>query len=105
MNDTGFENFNRTLENRAKIKKTDPNLLEDIDESNKWSMGRMKDDKNDDEAMFVGDDLTWSYVINAFDAYKHSYLTRSSNIRNDTARPKRSAKGNALTHILVSTIL
>ncbi|KAE8718732.1 putative pyridoxal kinase [Hibiscus syriacus] len=63
---------------------TDPILLQDIDESNEWLMGRMEDD---DEAVFVGEDLTWSDVANASGAYEPSYQTRASKVVNDGAGP------------------
>ncbi|KAE8672946.1 hypothetical protein F3Y22_tig00111833pilonHSYRG00058 [Hibiscus syriacus] len=58
LNDMVFVKFNHALECRAKSKETDPILLQDIDESNERLMGRMEDDEDDDEAVFVGEDLT-----------------------------------------------
>ncbi|KAE8715827.1 hypothetical protein F3Y22_tig00110160pilonHSYRG00705 [Hibiscus syriacus] len=103
LNDMVFVKFNRALERRAKSKETDPILLQDIDESNEWLMIRMEDDEDDDEAMFVGEDLTWSDVANASGAYESSYLTRASKVMNDGAGPSRNDKGKSPAHNPISS--
>ncbi|KAE8666775.1 hypothetical protein F3Y22_tig00112491pilonHSYRG00253 [Hibiscus syriacus] len=100
LNDMVFVKFNRPLERRAKSKETDPILLQDIDKSNEWFMGRME---NDDEAVFVGEDLTWSDVANASGAYEPSYLTRASKVVNDGAGPSRNDKGKSPAHNPISS--
>ncbi|XP_039017081.1 uncharacterized protein LOC120147907 [Hibiscus syriacus] len=103
LNDMVFVKFNRALERRAKSKEIDPILLQDINESNEWLMGRMEDDEDDDEAVFVGEDLTWSDVANASGAYEPSYLTRASKVVNDGAGPSRNDKGKSPAHNPISS--
>ncbi|KAE8717751.1 hydroxyproline-rich glycoprotein family protein [Hibiscus syriacus] len=103
LNDMVFVKFNRALERRAKSKEIDPILLQDIDESNEWLMGRMEDDEDDDEAVFVGEDLTWSDVADASGAYEPSYLTRASKVVNDGAGPSRNDKGKSPAHNPISS--
>ncbi|GKG65698.1 hypothetical protein Tco_0685360, partial [Tanacetum coccineum] len=47
----------------------DPILLNEIDDSNEWMTGRMKDDCDDgddgDDLVYVGEDLTWGDVERA----------------------------------------
>ena len=45
-------------------------------------MGRMEDE-SDDEAVFVGEDLTWRDVAHASSAYEPSYRTRASRVHNE----------------------
>ncbi|KAL4574986.1 hypothetical protein LXL04_021826 [Taraxacum kok-saghyz] len=52
LNDMVFVKFNRGLNRRAKDKDKDHILLEDIDESNEWLLGRLEEE-NDDDAVFV----------------------------------------------------
>jgi len=40
------------------VKRVDPILLKEIDESNEWLLGRMEDGSYDDDLMFKGDTLT-----------------------------------------------
>ncbi|GJZ56515.1 thylakoid assembly 8-like protein, chloroplastic [Tanacetum coccineum] len=57
----------------------DPILLNEIDDSNEWMMGRMKDDCDDgDDLVYVGEDLTWGDVERASGANEPSYSTRAS---------------------------
>ncbi|CAI9299643.1 unnamed protein product [Lactuca saligna] len=93
LNDMVFVKFNRALDRRVKDKEKDPILLQEIDESNEWLMGRLKEE-NDDDIVFVGKDLTWRDVANASGAYEPSYLTRSR-VQNDGAEPSGSDKGKA----------
>ncbi|KAL4567756.1 hypothetical protein LXL04_023349 [Taraxacum kok-saghyz] len=53
LNDMVFVKFNRALNRRAKDKDKDHILLEDIDESNEWLLGRLEEE-NDDDSVFVG---------------------------------------------------
>ncbi|XP_039009783.1 uncharacterized protein LOC120138368 [Hibiscus syriacus] len=104
LNDMVFVKFNSALERRAKSKETDPILLQDIDESNEWFMGRMEDDEDDDEAVFVcEEDLTWSDIANASGVYESSYLTRASKVVNDGAGPSRNDKGKSPAHNPISS--
>ncbi|CAH1452891.1 unnamed protein product [Lactuca virosa] len=82
LNDMVFVKFNRSLERRAKDKENDHLILQEIDESNEWLMGRMEDE-SDDEAVFVGEDLTWRDVAHDSGAYEPSYRTRASRVQND----------------------
>ncbi|KAK8656721.1 hypothetical protein V6N13_098661 [Hibiscus sabdariffa] len=56
-----------------------PILLEEIDESNEWLLGRMENNSSDDENDFFfydNDGLTWSHVSKAIGA--HEPTTSSS---------------------------
>nr|KAJ0206925.1 hypothetical protein LSAT_V11C500243910 [Lactuca sativa] len=92
LNDMVFVKFNRSLERRAKDKENDHLILQEIDESNEWLMGRMEDE-TDDEAVFVGEDLTWRDVAHASGAYKPSYRTRASRVQNDGTGTSSVNKG------------
>ncbi|KAE8724013.1 40S ribosomal protein S20 [Hibiscus syriacus] len=59
--------------------------------------------EDDDEAVFVGEDLTWSDVVNASGAYEPSYLTRASKVVNDGAGPSRNDKGKSPAHNPISS--
>ncbi|CAH1453140.1 unnamed protein product [Lactuca virosa] len=61
LNEMVFVKFNRSLDHRVKDKEKDPILLQEIDESNEWLMGR-PEEENDDDIVFVGEDLTWRDV-------------------------------------------
>ncbi|KAK8632456.1 hypothetical protein V6N13_072847 [Hibiscus sabdariffa] len=70
-----------------------PILLEEIDESNEWLLGRMKNNSFDNENDFVFDDnygLTWSHVSRAIEAHEPSYLTRTSMVMKESFRPSSS---------------
>ncbi|KAI3507987.1 hypothetical protein L1887_22986 [Cichorium endivia] len=95
LNDMVYVKFNRALERRTKDKEKDRIMLEDIDESNEWLMGRLEEDENEDEAVFVGEDLMWRHVFNACGANEPTYVTRGSRGRNDGAGPSGVDKGKA----------
>lgn len=53
-----YVKFNRSLNRRTNRKENvDPILLNGIDESNEWLLGRLEEDK-DDNIVFEGEDLT-----------------------------------------------
>ncbi|XP_076897798.1 uncharacterized protein LOC143551207 [Bidens hawaiensis] len=61
--DMVYVKCNRALERRhGSVRTVDPILLHDIDESSEWLIGRMEDDVEDDDLVFIGDDLTFSNV-------------------------------------------
>ncbi|KAI7752799.1 hypothetical protein M8C21_021751, partial [Ambrosia artemisiifolia] len=63
LDDMVYVKFNRALERRQRSEgSADPILLQEMDESNEWLLGRMEDDVENDELVFIGDDLTWSNV-------------------------------------------
>lgn len=90
-----FVKYNRALKRRYNRKDTlDPIVLEDIDESNEWLIGRMDENsEDDDELVFDDDDLTWNVVSRASGANDPSYVTRSSRFMRDTLRTSRVDKG------------
>nr|KAJ0212806.1 hypothetical protein LSAT_V11C400161250 [Lactuca sativa] len=57
-------------------------------------MGRLEEE-NDDDIVFVGEDLTWRDVAHVSGAYEPSYLTRSR-VQNDGVGPSGIDKGKAL---------
>lgn len=75
-----YVKFNRALERRYRREgNADPILLNEIDDSNEWLMGRMKGDCEDgDDLVYVGEDLTWADVERASGANEPSYSTRAS---------------------------
>jgi len=90
-----FVKYNRALKRHYDRKDTlDPIILEDIDESNEWLIGRMDENsEDDDELVFGDDDLTWNVVSRASGANDPSYFTRSSRFMRDTPRTSRVDKG------------
>ncbi|GKD38824.1 hypothetical protein Tco_1259031 [Tanacetum coccineum] len=57
---------------------TDPILLDDIDESNEWLMGKMDGEEGADEFVFEDDELTWADVDRAAGASEPAYSTRAT---------------------------
>ena len=86
-----FVKYNRALQRRMKRNDAkDPILLEEIDDSNEWLMGKMDgNSSNDEDDAFVHDDedLTWTLVSEAAGAEEPSYGTRG-------AKTPHSAKNN-----------
>ncbi|KAD0994772.1 hypothetical protein E3N88_43436 [Mikania micrantha] len=103
LNEMVYVKFNRALERRSKKEGTaDPIMLEDIDDSNEWLMGRMEDDDSDDELIFTGEDLSWRDVSEASGAHEPFYATRSSMAGtgrgDDEAGPSRKDKGKRVLY-------
>nr|KAJ0202006.1 hypothetical protein LSAT_V11C600316160 [Lactuca sativa] len=90
--DMVFVKFNHGLGRRVKHKEKDPNILQKIDESNEWLMGRLEEE-NDDDIILFGE---MRDVAHASGAYESSYLTRASRAQNDGARPSGIDKRKAL---------
>lgn len=82
LNDMVFVKYNRALQRRMKRNDAkDPILLNEIDDSNEWLMGKMDENSsNDEDDDFVHDDedLTWSVVSEAVGAEEPSYTTRGA---------------------------
>nr|GEW30129.1 hypothetical protein CTI12_AA322260 [Tanacetum cinerariifolium] len=57
---------------------TDLILLDDIDESNEWLMGKMDGEEGADEFVFKDDELTWADVDRADEASEPTYSTRAA---------------------------
>ncbi|KAH6764019.1 hAT dimerization domain-containing protein / transposase-like protein [Perilla frutescens var. frutescens] len=77
LNDLVYVKYNRTLQRRYERKDTiDPILLDDIDESNEWLIGKMNEDNEVEDLVFDGDDLTWNVVSRATGADDPPYSTR-----------------------------
>ncbi|KAJ9553070.1 hypothetical protein OSB04_017115, partial [Centaurea solstitialis] len=93
LNDMVYVKFNRSLQHRKGIH--DPIDLEDIDESNEWLMGRTENEEDEeDDLVFLDDDLTWGSVDRASGANEASYFTRrSTRGDNDGAGSSRIDKG------------
>ncbi|KAI3721407.1 hypothetical protein L2E82_32417 [Cichorium intybus] len=102
LNDMVYVKFNRALRRRYRSEGSgDPIMLEEIDECNEWLMGRMENEEENDDLVFLDDDLTYEDVARASGAYEPSYATRASRGRedDDEAGPSRSARGKG--HALV----
>ncbi|CAM8979646.1 unnamed protein product [Rhodiola kirilowii] len=82
LNDMVFVKYNRTLKRRYSSKDTtSPILLNEIDESNEWLLGRMEGASPNDDVgnlVFSDDNLTWNVVARASGANDPSYVTRST---------------------------
>ncbi|CAN7030175.1 unnamed protein product [Brassica rapa subsp. trilocularis] len=82
LNDMVFVKYNRALQRRMKRSDaTDPIILEEIDESNEWLMGRMDGTSDNDELddhVFENEDLTWTAVSEATGAEEPTYSTRGT---------------------------
>ncbi|KAD3067150.1 hypothetical protein E3N88_35030 [Mikania micrantha] len=100
LNEMVYVKFNRALERRSKKEGTaDPIMLEDIDDSNEWLMGRMEDDDSDDELVFTGEDLSWRDVSEASGAHEPFYASMAGTGRgDDEAGPSRKDKGNRVLY-------
>jgi hypothetical protein len=98
LNDLVFVKYNRALRRRfLKKDSSDPIILEDIDESNEWLLGRMEDDSDDEiEFVFGDDDLTWEHVARASGANDPSYVTRASRLKDMAGPSSRSDKGKGI---------
>ena len=88
-----FFKYNRALQRRMKRNDAkDPILLEELDDSNEWLMGKMDGNSSSDEDdAFVHDDedLTWSVVSEAVGVEEPNYTTRGAN----TPSSAKSKKG------------
>ena len=90
LNDLVYIKYNRTLMKRYTERHTiDPITLKDIDDSNKWLMGRMEDEgAAEDDLVFEGDDLTWSDVARASGAEELRVYIRAKTSKTLTPKPK-----------------
>ncbi|KAK9715805.1 hypothetical protein RND81_06G190600 [Saponaria officinalis] len=97
LNKMVYVKCNRSLARRCKRSDTsDPILLDEIDESNEWLIGKMQEDDGD-EVVFEDEDLTWSVVARALGVDESTYFTRSSRIRqNDESGSSRNNKGKGV---------
>ncbi|KAK9750151.1 hypothetical protein RND81_02G176900 [Saponaria officinalis] len=97
LNKMVYVKCNRSLARRCKRSDTsDPILLDEIDESNEWLIGKMQEDDGD-EVVFEDEDLTWSVVARASGVDESTYFTRSSRIRqNDESGSSRNNKGKGV---------
>ena len=87
-----YVKFNRALQHRKGTH--DPIALDDIDDSNEWLMGRMENDEDEDDLVFLDDDLTWDVVGRASGANDPSYVTRGSTRGGDHGvGPSRNDRG------------
>ena len=103
LNNMVFVKYNRALKRRYDLKDTiDPILLEEIDDSNEWMVGRMEGEEDDHDEWLVGrmegeeddhvdlvygdDDFTWEMVSRASGAEEPSYPTRASLGRSEKSK-------------------
>ncbi|KAE8734614.1 hypothetical protein F3Y22_tig00000738pilonHSYRG00067 [Hibiscus syriacus] len=92
LNDMVYVKFNHSLQRRNGT--SDPIALDDIDESNEWLMGRMENDEDEEDLVFLDDDLTWDAVGRASGANEPSHFTRGSRRGGDDGvGPSRNDKG------------
>ncbi|VVB04141.1 unnamed protein product [Arabis nemorensis] len=58
-----FVKYNHTLKRRYQRRDTiDHVILQDIDDSNEWLVGRLESSDDNVDLVFDGDDLTWDMV-------------------------------------------
>ncbi|KAD5318011.1 hypothetical protein E3N88_17957 [Mikania micrantha] len=93
-----YVKYNRALHRQHRKEGTaDPIELEDIDESNEWLMGKMEDDeqKDDDDLVFIRDDLAFNVVCKASGGDELIRLTRAlkAKVTTDGSWPSRTDKG------------
>ncbi|XP_010525599.1 PREDICTED: uncharacterized protein LOC104803372 [Tarenaya hassleriana] len=107
LNDLVFIKYNRALQRRYKMEDTrDPILLDEIDESSEWLLGRMEGNSDDDDFVFDDDDsLTWSQVGRIAGAYDPSYNTRRSSSTNAQDGPALSSRMNKRKSIAIENTL
>jgi len=98
-----FVKYNRALKRRYKSQDTsDPIILDDIDESNEWLIGKMdcSDDDDVDELVFGdGDDLTWDVVARASGANTPSYVTRATRTIREVGSSSRASQSKGKTRV------
>ncbi|VVB05422.1 unnamed protein product [Arabis nemorensis] len=86
-----FVKYNRALQRRKEKKVTgDPIVLEEIDDSNEWLLGKMDGTSDEENADFVfeNDDLTWNMVSQVSGAEEPSYRTRAATTSANTDKGK-----------------
>ncbi|KAH6797579.1 hAT dimerization domain-containing protein / transposase-like protein [Perilla frutescens var. hirtella] len=87
LNDLVYIKYNRALQRQYKRKDIiNPILLEEIDDSNEWLMGKMDEENEVDELVFGDDDLTWNVVSKAMGVNEPTYNIRRSTNSGDKGK-------------------
>ncbi|KAH6787412.1 hAT dimerization domain-containing protein / transposase-like protein [Perilla frutescens var. hirtella] len=87
LNDLVYVKYNRALQRRYKRKDIiNPILLEEIDDSNEWLMGKMDEENEVDELVFGDDDLTWNVVSKVMGVNEPTYDTRRATKSGDKGK-------------------
>ena len=74
----------------------DPILLDEIDDSNEWLIGRMDGDSSDNDDLVWGDDdLSWNDVSQAMGVEEPSYSTRGVGAKGASSSKTDKGKGIA----------
>ena len=87
-----FVKYNRALKRRSLrsvCATRDPILLDEIDDSNEWLIGRMDGDSSDN------DDLSWNVVSQAMGVEEPSYSTRGVGAKGASSSKTDKGKGIA----------
>ena len=94
-----FVKYNRTLKRRSLRSvcvTRDPILLDEIDDSNEWLIGRMDGDSSDNDDLVWGDDdLSWNVVSQAMGVEEPSYSTRGAGAKRASSSKTDKEKGIA----------
>ncbi|KAL2252038.1 UNVERIFIED_CONTAM: hypothetical protein Sindi_2326100, partial [Sesamum indicum] len=93
LNDLIFIKYNRALKRRYDARDTiDPIILDEIDESNEWLLGRLTLDSDEENAtVFEDNDLTWGDVARAAGVDEEAYSLRSQS----TIEPRGKSKASS----------
>ncbi|XP_033145217.1 uncharacterized protein LOC103863882 [Brassica rapa] len=99
LNNMVFVKYNRTLKRRSLRSvcvTRDPILLDEIDDSNEWLIGRMDGDSSDNDDLVWGDDdLSWNVVNQAMGVEEPSYSTRGAGAKRASSSKTDKEKGIA----------
>ena len=94
-----FVKYNRTLKRRSLRSvcvTRDPILLDEIDDSNEWLIGRMDGDSSDNDDLVWGDDdLSWNVVNQAMGVEEPNYSTRGAGAKGASSSKTDKEKGIA----------
>lgn len=97
LNDLVFVKYNRALRRRYELRDTIPILLNDIDESNEWLTGRLREESENDYVFGEEDGLTYNDVYNASGVREPLYRSRSQS-RATNANNRKS--GSSSRHLI-----
>ncbi|XP_013620220.1 PREDICTED: uncharacterized protein LOC106326833 [Brassica oleracea var. oleracea] len=99
LNNMVFVKYNRALKRRSLrsvCATRDPILLDEIDDSNEWLIGRMDGDSSDNDDLVWGDDdLSWNDVSQAMGVEEPSYSTRGVGAKGASSSTTDKGKGIA----------
>ncbi|RWR76250.1 hypothetical protein CKAN_00468400 [Cinnamomum micranthum f. kanehirae] len=98
LNDLVFVKYNRALKRRYDMRDIlDPISLKNIDESNRWLLGRIdRELDEDDEFVFDDDILTWGDVATASGVGESSQRTRATSTSRARATPRVTRSSSVL---------